>query len=442
MEVDFLLINPWIYDFSAYDFWLKPYGLLYIGGKLRKLGYKIYYLDLLDPFAEELPKLPKRRDFGTGHFYKQPVPKPYFFQDVPRRFYRYGLPFEIFKHKVSRLKFKAVFITTTLTYWYPGLFCLIDFFAKNYPQTPIYIGGIYAKLCKDHLLHFLSHYPDTKTVVVTQEEEEFLAEVQKEFLPSGPAFIHDYPVFDLQTRIPYVIIMSSIGCPFNCPYCASKRLYPYYKERSPEGLWEEVIFWHKTYGVKDFAFYDDALLFNFEKKLRPFLEKVIDSKLNIRFHTPNAVHARFIDKEVALLLKQAEFKTIRLGLERVENRFDHKVTLEEFIEAVSYLKQAGFTAKELGAYVLYGIPEENFREVEKALFFLEKIGVSPYLAEFSPIPGTPFFEMAKTYSRYPIEDDPIFHNNSVFPALKNPVWEDIERIKNLARTIRHRLSTV
>ncbi|MDK2861860.1 MAG: hypothetical protein PWP33_1063, partial [Thermodesulfobacterium sp.] len=272
--------------------------------------------------------------------------------------------------------------------------------------------------------------------------EEFLAEVQKEFLPSGPAFIHDYPVFDLQTRIPYVIIMSSIGCPFNCPYCASKRLYPYYKERSPEGLWEEVIFWHKTYGVKDFAFYDDALLFNFEKKLRPFLEKVIDSKLNIRFHTPNAVHARFIDKEVALLLKQAGFKTIRLGLERVENRFDHKVTLEEFIEAVSYLKQAGFTAKELGAYILYGIPEENFKEVEKALFFLEKIGVSPYLAEFSPIPGTPFFEMAKTYSRYPIEDDPIFHNNSVFPALKNPVWEDIERIKNLARTIRHRLSTV
>ena len=47
MEVDFLLINPWIYDFAAYDFWLKPYGLLLIGGKLRKLGYSVYYFCLL-----------------------------------------------------------------------------------------------------------------------------------------------------------------------------------------------------------------------------------------------------------------------------------------------------------------------------------------------------------------------------------------------------------
>ncbi|MFQ5628541.1 MAG: hypothetical protein ACE5I1_07255 [bacterium] len=26
----FLLVNPWITDFAAYDFWSKPLGLLYI----------------------------------------------------------------------------------------------------------------------------------------------------------------------------------------------------------------------------------------------------------------------------------------------------------------------------------------------------------------------------------------------------------------------------
>ena len=30
-----LLVNPPIYDFAAYDFWLKPYGLLSVAGQLR-----------------------------------------------------------------------------------------------------------------------------------------------------------------------------------------------------------------------------------------------------------------------------------------------------------------------------------------------------------------------------------------------------------------------
>ena len=43
-----LLINPWICDFAAYDFWAKPIGLLYIGSILKKSGYNISYIDLVD----------------------------------------------------------------------------------------------------------------------------------------------------------------------------------------------------------------------------------------------------------------------------------------------------------------------------------------------------------------------------------------------------------
>jgi len=31
-----LLVNPWITDFTAYDFWLKPLGLLSIASILRE----------------------------------------------------------------------------------------------------------------------------------------------------------------------------------------------------------------------------------------------------------------------------------------------------------------------------------------------------------------------------------------------------------------------
>jgi len=38
MSHSLVLINPWIYDFAAYDLWSKPLGLLYIGAYLRECG--------------------------------------------------------------------------------------------------------------------------------------------------------------------------------------------------------------------------------------------------------------------------------------------------------------------------------------------------------------------------------------------------------------------
>ena len=32
--MNLLLVNPPIYDFTAFDFWLRPYGLLRVGGRL------------------------------------------------------------------------------------------------------------------------------------------------------------------------------------------------------------------------------------------------------------------------------------------------------------------------------------------------------------------------------------------------------------------------
>ena len=45
-----LLVNPWIHDFAAYDFWAKPLGLMTLGGLLREHGARISYLDCLNRF--------------------------------------------------------------------------------------------------------------------------------------------------------------------------------------------------------------------------------------------------------------------------------------------------------------------------------------------------------------------------------------------------------
>lgn len=49
MNTNVLLINPWIYDFAAYDFWSKPLGLLYMAGILRKNSIGVQLIDCMNP---------------------------------------------------------------------------------------------------------------------------------------------------------------------------------------------------------------------------------------------------------------------------------------------------------------------------------------------------------------------------------------------------------
>ena len=88
-----LLVNPGIYDFAAYDFWLKPYGLLTVAGYLRgNVEFSFFdYLDRLHPFCVEQKGL-KSDQWGRGRFYIEKVPNPPCLEDVPRYFRRFGLP--------------------------------------------------------------------------------------------------------------------------------------------------------------------------------------------------------------------------------------------------------------------------------------------------------------------------------------------------------------
>jgi hypothetical protein len=54
MNRNVLLINPWIYDFAAYDFWNKPIGLLALASLLRMNGANVFFLDCLDPYHPDM----------------------------------------------------------------------------------------------------------------------------------------------------------------------------------------------------------------------------------------------------------------------------------------------------------------------------------------------------------------------------------------------------
>ena len=424
-----LLINPWITDFAAYNFWIKPHGLLSIASFLRNNGFKITFIDCIDSTV-------KRKKYGDGKFRKIEIEKPLPVKSVPRKYSRYGIPEEIFRDKLSYIeKPDLIGITSGMTYWYPGVFKAIKIVKEFFGKVPILLGGIYATLCYDHAVR----YSEADYVIQGRGELE-LSKIISELLnvelqtPDSELRTDIYPAFDLYPQLDYVSIMTSRGCPYRCSYCASPVISGGYKRRDPLKVVEEIACSTSRYRVNDIAFYDDALLVNPLEHIIKILEEVRKRDIRCNFHSPNGLHVKEISKKLADLLYHCQFKTLRLGLETsneaIQVETGGKVDNRSFGEAVGNLRRAGYSENEIGVYIMAGLPGQRVEEVEESIAFVKENGAKPILVEYSPIPETTLFEKARKMSEFDLENEPLFHNNSIFPCQwEGFTLENFQRLK-------------
>jgi len=432
---DLLLINPWIYDFAAYDFFARPLGLLYLAGMLQDWGYAVHFLDCLGGVHA------KAGPFGTGRYLKEILPSPPALQGITRRYGRYGISETVFRARLARIPPPtAILVTSLMTYWYPGVSAVIRLAREHFPQAPVILGGIYASLCPEHAReHSGAHR------VVTGPGEAALPDILAEITGFTPPRLtaadpddldsRPYPALDLLDQTSYIPILTSQGCPLDCLYCASRLLQPVYRRRRPQAVAAELIHWQDRLGLSDAAFYDDALLLKAADHLLAILEELGRRGRAFRFHTPNGLHARLITREVAAGLKRANFTTLRLGVETTAlgtARLDAKLQAGELEAALAYLREAGFASKEMGVYLLIGLPDQEEAEVGASIRRVRDLGAAPVLAQYSPIPGTALWPRACACSRYDLNADPLFQNNSLFPCWPQFSWERYTRLKRLA----------
>lgn len=436
-----LLVNPWIHDFAAYDFWAKPMGLLYLASILQSHGFNISYIDCLDRFHPKAPQTDPYARYGRGSYIKTRIPKPSGLKDIPRNFTRYGIKKKWFRDDLLSIpKPDLVLMTSMMTYWYPGVQETTGVIKEIFPDVTIVLGGIYASLCHEHAQNYSGAHR-----IETGPGEEYILKLAGDHTgfpvtaKFDPAVLdtYPYPAFHLQRKTIYIPLLTSKGCPFACKYCAAHFLNPKRMVRNSESVVEEIKYWHEKYRVEDFVFYDDALLVDAENHAVPMLESIIKAGLKVRFHTPNAVHIREISSQTARLMFQAGFKTVRLGLEtaafNMRNELDKKVTAAEFERAVTYLKEAGFKKELIGAYLLTGLPGQEMKSIEDSIKTVRQNQVIPILAHYSPIPHTALWSNAVASSRYDLESDPVFTNNAIFPCRDERFsWQTISHLKKLA----------
>ncbi len=423
MSIKILLINPWIYDFAAVNLWSMPLGLFEVAKFLSRYDTSLQVIDCMDSY--------KIKEFGKGRYRKEFVQKAECLKSVPRRFGRYGIPIDDFYRRLSETDYPdLIFITSIMSYWYPGVQKVIEIIRKFHMNTPVILGGIYATLWYEHALNNSGADIIYKGHI---NEDIFTIFENLGLRPERLTAFEKEIIYNDLFNYPFAPILTSKGCPFNCSYCASRILNKEFIQLPLNKITDNIINCALK-GIQDFAFYDDALLFKSDSHIKPLLREIIDRKLNIRFHCPNGLHARFIDDEMAYLMKKAGFMTLRLSLETVnierQKITGGKVSIDDLKNAVSYLKKYGFTKKQVGVYLMYGLPEQKLSEVKEGIDFIKSLGVKINLTEFSPIPGTQCWDELIEKGIINQDIDPLLTNNTVFSYLFSGYDpEDIERIK-------------
>ncbi|MDH4211459.1 MAG: radical SAM protein [candidate division WOR-3 bacterium] len=428
-----LLINPWVYDFKAFDFWNKPLGLLIVARLLRKSGFDITLIDCMDRSSPYYSTGTKTDRFGRGKYHFEVVDKPALYRKVPRLYKRYGLPLCIFTDTIERIERPdIIFVSSTMTYWYPGAFEAIRTLREKFKGAKIILGGIYATLCEAHALKYSG-----ADIVVTGMAEANLPNLLRKL---GYSQNNDnnalgiIPDFSLYDKLNYGVVLTSRGCPFKCTYCATRVLCPVFAVTPNTEILEQLSrFAGKT---NDIAFFDDALLYN--KSFPELLKKIIEKKYDLNLHASNGLHCRYITQDIAGLMSKANFQTIYLSLETtnpaVQQQTGGKVNTEEFMNSVRILTRAGFAPAQIQTYVLYGMPDQGHEEVIDSIKLCHDLGVNPHLCEFSPIPYTAEYEK----TGFDENTDPLYHNNLFYtwyyPKPRIALYKKIKRLLTKNKT--------
>lgn len=385
-------VNPPVHDFTFFDLWAKPLGLLFLLGFLRRQGNRVYLADCI--FEGRTGEL----SFGRNAVKKTEIPKPACLASIPRRYRRFGLGEEDFRVLLG--SFPApdfILVTSMMTYWYDGVFSCIDTLRQVFPGVPVILGGVYARLCPEH-----AKLSGADMIQTEPMDLDF-----------------SLPATDLYRGLRYGVLATTFGCPFRCEYCASRLLEPTYRRRDPALVTEDAARQLSSGEVRDLAFYDDALLAGKERHLFPLLETLNERYPGIGLHTPNGLHVREIDDGCAEMLKKSGFQTLRLSFESSDPEMQHrgsdKTSDEEYLAALAALRKAGFSDRQLETYILAGVPGQSVRSVERSIRFVLEHGGKPRIAEFSPVPGTPSFEEAAV-SLPALRDEPLLSNKTAYSA--------------------------
>lgn len=264
---------------------------------------------------------------------------------------------------------------------------------------------------------------------------------------------HNWHCFDCpDNRSPYATVYTSLGCPYDCDFCALKSLFnekPGVRFRKPEIVCDEIAHLHRDYGVRNIKILDECFVLN-KRHVLAICDLLIPLKLDLNMWA----YARIDTVTPVMLekLKKAGIQWLAYGIESGDNTALSAVskgqyTADKIREVIRLTKESGISV--CGNF-MFGLPGDSAASMQATLDFACELNCE-YTNFYTTMayPGSRLYSETKAaaphtlpdnwagYSQYSFETFPlagtdltakeilsfrdraftIFHNNSAYQTM-------------------------
>jgi len=279
--------------------------------------------------------------------------------------------------KMKKIGIKNIGVYGPLATVKPGLFKDANFIIQGEPEEAI------LKICKTNKI------PKGKIKSNPIMDLNSLPFPDWSFFP-----VKDYSFSPTLPLKPFVFVLASRGCPYNCSYCPYK-VFGTYRARKPEKVIEELKYLKNKYKIKAFYFRDPTFSIN-QKRIEKLAGLMIKNKLNLKWGCETRLD--LLNLPLLKLLYKAGLRAIKVGIESSNHSLLRKYkrippNMQHQEKIIQFCKKIGI---KVIAFYIIGLPTDTEKNIKETIKYSKKLNTS--FANFNictPIPGTLFYEQIK-----------------------------------------------
>lgn len=189
-----------------------------------------------------------------------------------------------------------------------------------------------------------------------------------DLLPMEKYRAHNWHCFDdIENRMPYGAIYTSLGCPYSCVFCCINA--PFGKSgirfRSPELVVEEIGLLVNKYDIKNIKIVDELFVL-YDKHYMAIVDLIIQKGYELNMWAYARVDT--IKYENLQKMKKAGINWLGLGIESastvVRDGANKQMKNKDIIDVVRKIQNEGIR---VGANYIFGLPDDTLETMQKTL---------------------------------------------------------------------------
>ncbi len=207
---------------------------------------------------------------------------------------------------------------------------------------------------------------DSDGKVVNNDHNGFIEDLDSLPFPMRDGF---YPA---KGKVDVGAVITSRGCPFECTYCASPRIWERkVRYRSVDNVLAELEYMVKARGVELVRFQDDTFTLN-KARTMEILDKMMTKGLNVKWLCDTRIDV--LDAEMLRMMKRSGCVRLKTGVEsgsdKILKKIKKGISVDQVKKTVKLIKNTGIP---LTAYFMIGFPGETDEDIRKTIGLADEI---------------------------------------------------------------------